>query len=472
MIEIQGLKKTFPGGAQAVRGVDLSVQAGELFALLGPNGAGKTTTIRACTTLSGFDDGRITVAGFDVDREPQAVRRAIGYVAQSTGVDMFLTGRENLRLQGQLYRLPRQEIEARTEALADQFDLTGALDRPVSEYSGGMQRKLDIATALIHQPQVLFLDEPTLGLDTASRRALWDLIRTLNEAQGLTILLTTHYLEEADELPHRVAIMHQGEVKVVDTPERLKAQLGGDSVAIEFPPDTPAQPWLEEMGPRLGVRRHIWEGDRLHLYLPDGSHAIPQILESARAHGLTINGITLARPTLDDVFLHFTGASLQRGDTETASPWWEKWAGKGGGRWAKKWQQSAEAGETSGEEQGDWPRWQGGAGEGGEEDWRRWQGGGAGGENGQAWQNEAAAEGTDTPQKDGTQGDRWPRPEGEDAPSWKGQTSADPGGATGWPRGQHGGDDAGSSASGDRPEEKRGGQWPRDGQWKDKGDKG
>ena len=371
MIEIQGLKKTFPGGTRAVRGVDLSVEAGELFALLGPNGAGKTTTIRACTTLSGFDDGRITVAGFDVDREPQAVRRAIGYVAQSTGVDMFLTGRENLRLQGQLYRLPRQEIEARTEALAAQFDLSDALDRPVSEYSGGMQRKLDIATALIHQPRVLFLDEPTLGLDTASRRALWELIRTLNEEQGLTILLTTHYLEEADELSQRVAIMHQGEVKVVDTPERLKAQLGGDSVTIEFPPDTTAQPWLEEMGPRLGVRRHIWEGERLHLYLPDGSHAIPQILESAQAHGLTVNGITLTRPTLDDVFLHFTGASLQRGETETAAPWWEKWAGKGGGRWAKKWQQAEDGAEQGEEAAPDWQRWQGqGEAEG---NWADWQ---------------------------------------------------------------------------------------------------
>ncbi len=467
MIEIHGLKKTFPGGTQAVRGVDLSVQAGELFALLGPNGAGKTTTIRACTTLSGFDDGRITVAGFDVDREPQAVRRAIGYVAQSTGVDMFLTGRENLRLQGRLYRLSRQEIEARTEALAAQFDLVDALDRPVSEYSGGMQRKLDIATALIHQPQVLFLDEPTLGLDTASRRALWALIRTLNEEQGLTILLTTHYLEEADELSERVAIMHQGEVKVVDAPERLKAQLGGDSVAIEFPPDTPAQPWLEEMGPRLGVHRHIWEGDRLHLYLPDGSHAIPQILESARVHGLTINGITLARPTLDDVFLHFTGASLQRGDTETAAPWWEKWAGKGGGRWAKKWQQNAAAGETAGDDQGEWPRRQGG-----EEDWRRWQGGGNSDENGQAWQDEGAAEGGDTLQKAGLQGGEWPRSEGDGAPLPKGRERAEQAETTDWRRGRHDGNDNESSSADDWPAEKQGGQWPRDGRRKDEGDKG
>ncbi len=465
MIEIHGLKKTFPGGTQAVRGMDLSVQAGELFALLGPNGAGKTTTIRACTTLSGFDDGRIIVAGFDVDREPQAVRHSIGYVAQSTGVDMFLTGRENLRLQGRLYRLSRQEIEARTEALAAQFDLLDALDRPVSEYSGGMQRKLDIATALIHQPRVLFLDEPTLGLDTASRRALWALIRTLNEEQGLTILLTTHYLEEADELSERVAIMHQGEVKVVDAPERLKAQLGGDSVAIEFPPDTPAQAWLEEMGPRLGVHRHIWEGDRLHLYLPDGSHAIPQILESAQTHGLTINGITLARPTLDDVFLHFTGASLQRGGTETTSPWWEKWAGKGGGRWAKKWQQATEAEESFGEEQGDRPRWQGTAGEGGEEDWRRWQEGGAGGENGQTWQDEGAAKNSSASRKEWHQGDEWPRSEDDRAPLPKGREGAEQTETTDWRRWQDGGDDSESSADG----------WPadkRDGQWKDEGNKG
>jgi len=450
MIEIQGLKKTFPGGTQAVRGVELSVQAGELFALLGPNGAGKTTTIRACTTLSGFDDGRITIAGFDVDREPQAVRRAIGYVAQATGVDMFLTGRENLRLQGQLYRLPRREIETRTEALAAQFDLTEALDRPVSEYSGGMQRKLDIATALIHQPRVLFLDEPTLGLDTASRRALWRLIRTLNEEQGLTILLTTHYLEEADELAQRVAIMHQGQVKVVDTPERLKAQLGGDSVTIEFPSDTTAQGWLEEIGPRLGVRRHIWEGERLHLYLPDGSHAIPQILESAQAHGLTINGITLARPTLDDVFLHFTGASLQRGETEAASPWWEKWAGKGGGRWAKKWQQ----GTASDGEEGpaDEARWQGGGH--GAEDWQQWQdrptaGAAQGGENGRDGGAPGAHPASgDPPQGGDDRGEaEWRR--------WQSEAGGETPASGDWP------------AAGDANRD-----WPRDGQWKDKGDKG
>ncbi len=361
MIEIKGLKKTFPGGTQAVRGVDLKVEAGELLALLGPNGAGKTTTIRACTTLSGFDDGTIRVAGHDVDREPGTVRRSIGYVAQSTGVDFFLTGRENLVLQGRLYHLPGREITARVEELARQFDLADALDRPVSTYSGGMQRKLDIATALIHRPQVLFLDEPTLGLDTASRRALWRLIHRLNREEALTILLTTHYLEEADDLAHRVAIMHQGEVKVVDEPERLKAQLGGDSLTIEFPPGISAQDWLETLAPRLRIQRQIWEGDKLHLYLPDASHAIPLIMESARAQGLEVRGISLSRPTLDDVFLHYTGASLQGGVEEAAEPWWKKWAGKGGGgAWGKQWQQRED--EEAGDE-ADWHRWQTGSGE-------------------------------------------------------------------------------------------------------------
>ncbi len=420
MIEIQGLKKAFPGGTQAVRGVDLRVEQGELLALLGPNGAGKTTTIRACTTLSGFDHGRITVAGHDVDRAPDKVRQAIGYVAQSTGVDYFLTGRENLVLQGRLYHLPRREILARVEALARQFELSDALDRPVSQYSGGMQRKLDIATALIHRPRVLFLDEPTLGLDTASRHALWALIRRLNQEEGLTILLTTHYLEEADDLAQRVAIMHQGEIKVVDRPEALKAQLGGDAVTLEFAAGD-ARAWLQAQWEALAIRHQVWEGERLHLYLPDGAQAIPRILESARAHGLEVRAIGLARPTLDDVFLRYTGASLKGGEEDGAEPWWAKWAGKGGGAWQKRWQAQQEDDASS--DTDDWRRWQQAQGgdpsdrtqpTGGEPPWQQWQ---------QQAQDDSTS--PDSQSNEAPRGQTWPQPQDGEAASDRAQATGD-----------------------------------------------
>ncbi|MDH5378792.1 MAG: ATP-binding cassette domain-containing protein, partial [Gammaproteobacteria bacterium] len=222
MISIKGLCKTFSSGTKAVDNLDLEVEKGEILGLLGPNGAGKSTTIRILTTLAGFEEGEVTVAGYNVDTDPNLVRQAIGYVAQETGVDNFLTGRENLVLQGHLYRMTKKDINNRIDELSKYFDLKGQLDDTVMGYSGGMRRKLDIATALIHRPKVLFLDEPTLGLDTQSRQSLWRYIKELNENLGLTILLTTHYLDEADKLSHRVAIINDGQIKVIDTPDALK----------------------------------------------------------------------------------------------------------------------------------------------------------------------------------------------------------------------------------------------------------
>ena len=191
MIQVRGLTKVFPNGIKAVDDLDLTVPQGEILGLLGPNGAGKTTTIRALTTLCGFDSGKVLVAGHDVDREPEMVRLRIGVVAQNTGIDYFLTGRENLELQGHLYRMKKSEIKTRISELAQYFDLVSDLDRQVAMYSGGMRRKLDIATALIHRPTLLFLDEPTLGLDIKSRKMLWEYIQKLNQDTGLTILLPT-----------------------------------------------------------------------------------------------------------------------------------------------------------------------------------------------------------------------------------------------------------------------------------------
>lgn len=341
MIKITGLTKTFPSGAKAVDNLDLNVAAGEILALLGPNGAGKTTTIRVLTTLSGFDDGEVTVAGFNIDRDPDAVRRSIGYVAQETGVDYFLTGRENLVLQGRLYRMKKSDINARIDELGSYFALTEHLDQLVSSYSGGMRRKLDIATALIHRPRVLFLDEPTLGLDTQSRQSLWQYIRKLNSELQLTILLTTHYLEEADRLSHRVAIIANGQIKITGTAEALKDAIHGDAVIIEFEHNDDTTHWLgQQLRSEDYARDLAWENDKLRLYVSNGASAVPRVMEKATAAGVRVKNIAFARPTLDDVFIKYTGTSIQANKEATGAAWWEKWAGKGGGKWAKKWQEA------------------------------------------------------------------------------------------------------------------------------------
>ena len=345
-IEVKQLTKIYPPDHKAVDALDLNVREGEIMALLGPNGAGKSTTIRVLSTLSGFDSGQAIVAGIDVDRDPQAVRRLIGVVAQQTGVDYFLTGRENMRIQGHLYRMKRADIDARIDELARYFEIDKSLDKPVSAYSGGMTRKLDIATALIHRPRILFLDEPTLGLDIRSRKILWRHIEELNREFGLTILLTTHYLEEADSLSDRVSIINDGRIQVTDTPEALKNAIKGDSVAIEFETvgereKAFATRALEE----AFVQEVVWEGETLHLYLDNGASGIPAIMGLAGEQGVEVKTLSLARPTLDDVFLKYTGTSLEGGQEDGQEPWWAKWAGKGGGGNWKKW--AGEDGEAS-----------------------------------------------------------------------------------------------------------------------------
>lgn len=376
MISIKGLCKTFDTGTKAVDHLDLEIQDGEILALLGPNGAGKTTTIKVLTTLSGFDEGEALVAGHNVDREPQKVRQSIGYVAQETGVDYFLTGRENLRLQGQLYRMKRRDIDARIEELAGFFELTDALDQEVMAYSGGMRRKLDIATALIHRPKVVFLDEPTLGLDTRSRQSLWQYITKLNQDHGLTILLTTHYLEEADKLANRVAIIAAGQIKVLDTAEKLKDDLGGDSISLEFEnAPTDYQAVVKDFYQQDYVRDLRWESDRLLLYVSNGAGAVPRIVDLIKAQGLILKNVNFARPTLDDVFIKYTGTSLNSAEEESGEAWWEKWAGKGGGKWAKKWQEqnaeSADDTESNDNGQPDWQQWQDQSGD--SQNWQQWQ---------------------------------------------------------------------------------------------------
>jgi ABC-2 type transport system ATP-binding protein len=231
-IEVEDLRKTYAGGVEALRGVSFDVRPGEVFALLGPNGAGKSTTVRILTTLSAPTAGRARVAGFDVVRQPREVRRRIGSVAQSSGVDLTATGRENLTLQGRLFRLPPADLRSRAAELLHLFQLEAAADRPAATYSGGMKRRLDVAMGLIHRPEVLFLDEPTTGLDPESRAVMWKEVRRL-AAEGLTLLLTTHYLEEADQLAQRIAIVDGGRIVATGTPAELKREIPGEAVTLD-----------------------------------------------------------------------------------------------------------------------------------------------------------------------------------------------------------------------------------------------
>lgn len=413
MIELKGLTKIFPSGLRAVDGLDLTINAGEIFALLGPNGAGKTTTIRVMSTISGFDEGSVRIAGYDVDKDPQKVREAIGVVAQQTGIDYFLTGRENLVLQGRLYRMKRADIDARIDELGRYFELHESLDRLVSTYSGGMRRKLDIACALIHRPRLVFLDEPTLGLDIKSRQSLWSYIEKLNREFNLTILLTTHYLEEADSLAHRVAIINLGKIQVIGTPAELKHSVQGDSVVLEFAADDPqAGAFAAAIRQESFVSDVVWEADKLHLYVDSGAERVPRIMQAATEHGATVRTLSLAEPTLDDVFLKYTGSSISGTAGETTDEWWKQWAGKGGGSWNKQWQADAAEPAAGAPDTQD------------TQDWQKWQQGGAragGNESGGAWQ----ADGTGQPDRnaapDASQGNQqqWPSDKWPGSGDWK-----------------------------------------------------
>lgn len=317
MIATSQLRKTFRQRraiVEAVQGVDLHVEQGEIFGFLGPNGAGKTTTMRMLTTLMPPTSGTATVVGCDLAREANKVRERIGYVSQAGGAEPGATARENLVLQGQLYGLDHRTATARTATVLQTLQLDAIADRRSSTFSGGQRRRLDIALGLIHQPQLLFLDEPTTGLDPQSRAHLWDEIRRLRD-QGMTVFLTTHYLDEADALCDRLAIIDEGRIVAEGTPTHLKQQIAGDVVTLGFdlPDALPVPRALFEQQPF--VREVDPTDDGLRLYVDHGESALPQILRLLDQAGVTLQTIALARPTLDDVFLKQTGRSLR----ETAS---------------------------------------------------------------------------------------------------------------------------------------------------------
>ncbi|TDW87029.1 ABC-2 type transport system ATP-binding protein [Kribbella pratensis] len=297
IVEATGLRKSY-GATEVLTGVDLSVAEGSVLALLGPNGAGKTTTVRILTTLTRPDSGTATIAGYDVLREPAQVRGVISLTGQYAAVDENQTGRENLVMVGRLMHLGRRTAQRRTGELLEQFGLTDAMDRRVKTYSGGMRRKLDLAMSLIARPRVIFLDEPTTGLDPASRSAMWDAIVELVR-DGTTILLTTQYLEEADRLADRIVLLDRGRIVASGTADALKTQIGGERIELRF---TDEVQLLKAAGVLSGVV------DQLVLNVPsDGTAAhLHQVLDVLRDNGLTPERVSSHRPTLDDVFLALT----------------------------------------------------------------------------------------------------------------------------------------------------------------------
>ena len=313
-ILVEGLVKRF-GDVVALDGVDFQVPAGTVFGLLGPNGAGKTTAIRILATILRPDGGRATVLGRDVVRDPDGVRYRIGLAGQYAAVDPNLTGRENLRLTGSLAQLPRHEAKSRADELLERFGLRDAADRPVRTYSGGMRRRLDVAAALVQRPPVVFLDEPTTGLDIFSRNELWEMIREL-VADGATVLLTTQYLEEADRLADRIAVVDEGRVIANDTPSILKAELGNTVIEMGMGDGARAIRAEDLLTSTLAVRPER-DGATVRLTSDSGSRVLIEVLRSLDDHDLAPATLAVREPSLDDVFLALTG---QHAEGDAAAP--------------------------------------------------------------------------------------------------------------------------------------------------------
>jgi len=311
VIETRGLRRVFKSRRRevvAVAGVDLRVQAGEIFGFLGPNGAGKTTTLRMLATLLPPSGGTARVAGCELATEPARIRERIGYVGQAGGADREITGRTELVFQGRLYGMSVPQAQRRAAELIDMLELEGAADRKVATYSGGQKRRLDIGLGLVHAPQLLFLDEPTTGLDPQSRARVWDEVRKMHD-RGVTVFLTTHYLDEADALCDRVAIIDYGKIVAEGTPEELKHAVAGDVVTLSVAGDQ--QRAFELIKDQPFVREAKLEGGAVHLYVDRGEVAMPAILRLLDGASLQLMTVELHRPSLDDVFLRQTGRSLR-----------------------------------------------------------------------------------------------------------------------------------------------------------------
>ncbi|GEM_PF-55443 len=355
MIQIDHLIKEFEGGVRAVDDISLHVQAGEVFGFLGPNGAGKTTTIKILTTLLRPTSGTVTVAGHDVKKDPLAVRMSFGYIGQQSGVDPALTVSENMLLQGRLYHLPKKKIEERMKILLGLFDMSGREGQWVGSLSGGLKRRLDIATALIHEPGLLFLDEPTIGLDPKSRADMWAYLRRLNQDEGMTLFLTTHYLDEVDQLAHRVGILDSGRIRVIGTPDELKDSLGEDAIHLTFD-EAVGTETLAAFRKKEWFKEVIQESEALRLYLENGRTYLPKVMQWLETLGLSAKSVLLTRPTFDDVYLKYTGKNWMLAD-ESAEDEWGSWGGSKNNKWAKKWQKGGDTDAEGGDEA--WKKWGG-----------------------------------------------------------------------------------------------------------------
>ncbi len=332
IVQVEGLVKVYPGGTRAVAGIDFAVEEGEFFGFLGPNGAGKTTTMKILATLLRKTSGRAVVAGYDVEHDPTQVRRRIGFAMQEVGLDDLATGRDFLVMQGLLYGQSRREAQRRAEELLELVGLTPVAGRKVGTYSGGMRRRIDLVAALMHSPPLLFLDEPTTGLDPQTRLALWEHLEHLNR-EGTTVFLTTQMMEEADRLCRRIAIIDQGQLVAQGSPRALKAELVSDVVTIVLSAPNEAARDSQTARAEALVREQHYVSDvqttgaQLAVYVQDGSVAAPDLLRLLHEHQITVSNLSVASPSLDDVFLKYTGRRIRTeeagGDAaaQTLRPW-------------------------------------------------------------------------------------------------------------------------------------------------------
>ncbi|MBI2128026.1 MAG: ATP-binding cassette domain-containing protein [Nitrosarchaeum sp.] len=311
-VETRSLSKSF-GTVNAVNDISFAVESGEIFGFLGPNGAGKSTTIMILTTLLKPTSGQALVFGFDVMTQPKQVRQSIGYVQQESTVDEYLTGRENLLLQARLNHIPKDQIDKRIDDVLELIELSDKQNDPVVTYSGGMRKRLDIAGGLLHRPKVLFLDEPTVGLDIQTRRKIWEYIKKIHKEFEMTIFLTTHYMEEADQLCDRIGIIDRGEIQVIDSPENMKNAMGNEVISLTF--ENGNSDFLSQLRQIDLIKKINEDNNKLTIFASKGTEVIPKIFQISSELQIKIISISLTQPTLDDVFISYTGHEIRDDDT-------------------------------------------------------------------------------------------------------------------------------------------------------------
>ena len=313
-IETISLTKSF-GDVIAVNDVSFSVETGEIFGFLGPNGAGKSTTMMILTTLLKPSSGRALVYGHDVRDDPKKVRQSIGFVQQETTVDEYLTGRENLILQAKLNHIPTGEIKSRIDEVLDLIELTEKQHESVVTYSGGMRKRLDIAGGLLHRPKVLFLDEPTVGLDIQTRRKIWEYIKKIHDEYEMTIFLTTHYMEEADQLCDRIGIIDDGKIQIIDSPQNMKNALGNEVITITIEDVKNNVTFLDELKKIEFIKKIKTDASKITLFASNGTKVIPLVFKISSELDVKISSLSLTQPTLDDVFISYTGHEIRDADS-------------------------------------------------------------------------------------------------------------------------------------------------------------